>query len=318
LKPSPSVKRWASADALSKPLPIGSVKSNMGHLETASGVAGLVKALHCIQHRVVPATIGVEHRQSQHQARRLEPGPGHQQPLELRKAGKLIIGVNSFGFGGANAHVILESPGLAQASVREPASATPLPLVVSARDSTALQAAAREFADFLSGQSADACYDIAYSAAFHREWHEQRAVVYGSEPQLIAEALRDFAEGHSEQATVETGSALPASAGPAFIYSGNGSQWAGMGQRLLAEDPLFRATIREIDALFQRHADFSIADELAGENGAARYAFTEVAQPALFAMQVGITQMLRHRVSTRLSSPATASAKWPQHGLRAR
>jgi acyl transferase domain-containing protein/NADPH:quinone reductase-like Zn-dependent oxidoreductase/NAD(P)-dependent dehydrogenase (short-subunit alcohol dehydrogenase family)/acyl carrier protein len=276
----------------SEPLPIGSVKSNMGHLETASGVAGLVKALHCIQHRVVPATIGVNIVNPNIKLAdwNLDLVTSNRQ---LRKAGKLIIGVNSFGFGGANAHVILESPCLAQTSAREPASATPLPLVISARDSTALQAAAREFANFLSGQSADACYDIAYSAAFHREWHEQRAVVYGTEPQVIAEALRDFAEGNSEQATVETASALPASAGPAFIYSGNGSQWAGMGQRLLAEDPLFRATIREVDALFQRHADFSLADELAGKNGTARYAFTEVAQPALFAVQVGITQMLR-------------------------
>jgi phthiocerol/phenolphthiocerol synthesis type-I polyketide synthase C len=97
---------------------------------------------------------------------------------------------------------------------------------------------------------------------------------------------------------VETGSALPSAAGPAFIYSGNGSQWAGMGKRLLAEDPLFRATVREVDALFQRHADTSLEDELAGNNGEGRYEFTEIGQPALFALQVGITQMLRqHGIS---------------------
>ncbi|WP_434735607.1 ketoacyl-synthetase C-terminal extension domain-containing protein [Candidatus Accumulibacter propinquus] len=122
MKPSPSVKRWASADPLSEPLPIGSVKSNMGHLETASGVAGLVKALHCIQHRVVPATIGVNIVNPNIKLAdwNLDLVTSNR---KLRKAGKLIIGVNSFGFGGANAHVILESPCLAQASVREPASA---------------------------------------------------------------------------------------------------------------------------------------------------------------------------------------------------
>lgn len=90
------------------PLLIGSVKSNLGHLEAASGVAGLVKALYCIQHRVVPATIGIKN-----------PDPNIQfdnwnikvvtENRQLKKTGKLIIGVNSFGFGGANAHVILES-----------------------------------------------------------------------------------------------------------------------------------------------------------------------------------------------------------------
>jgi phthiocerol/phenolphthiocerol synthesis type-I polyketide synthase C len=84
------------------------VKSNLGHLETASGVAGLVKALHCIKHRVVPATIGVE-----------TPNPNIKlddwnlevvtRPLALKETGKLIVGINSFGFGGSNAHVILES-----------------------------------------------------------------------------------------------------------------------------------------------------------------------------------------------------------------
>ena len=80
-----------------------------------------------------------------------------------------------------------------------------------------------------------------------------------------------------------------------FIYSGNGSQWAGMGKRLLEEDLLFRETIREIDVIFRRHADYSLEDELAGKNGEGRYEYTEIAQPALFALQVGITQMLRHR-----------------------
>ena len=98
-----------STDPKDRPLLIGSVKSNLGHLEAASGVAGLVKAVYCVQHRTVPATINVE-------------TPNPHIPLDdwnlrvarkttaLKASGRLIVGVNSFGFGGANAHVVLESP----------------------------------------------------------------------------------------------------------------------------------------------------------------------------------------------------------------
>jgi phthiocerol/phenolphthiocerol synthesis type-I polyketide synthase C len=296
--------------ALGKPLPIGSVKSNLGHLETASGVAGLVKALHCIKHRVVPATIGVE-----------TPNPHIKlaewnievvtRPLALKQSGRLIIGVNSFGFGGSNAHVILESHQPADAKTPQTSAAGLLPLIVSARDSAALQAAARELAAFLTEQPEHALYDLAYSAAFRRERHPQQALVFGQDATTIAEALLDFAEGRKEittatpahtvsasaaAATLETGSSLAKPVGLAFIYTGNGSQWAGMGKRLLGEEPVFRAAVREVDAFFRRHADYSLEDELAGVNGEEnRYERTEIAQPVLFAMQVGITRMLTQR-----------------------
>jgi phthiocerol/phenolphthiocerol synthesis type-I polyketide synthase C len=287
-----------------KPLPIGSVKSNLGHLETASGVAGLVKALHCIKHRVVPATIGVE-----------TPNPNIKlddwnlevvtRPLALKETGKLIVGINSFGFGGSNAHVILESH--QQSEAKAPATSTTglLPLIVSARDSAALQAAARDFADFLTDQPASALYDIAYTAAFRRERHPQQAIVFGRDAKAIASAFRDFVEetktaekvsAGTTAETVDSGSGLATPAGLAFIYTGNGSQWAGMGKRLLSEEPVFRAAIREVDALFRQHAAYSLEDELAGVNDEEnRYELTEIAQPALFAMQVGITRMLAQR-----------------------
>jgi phthiocerol/phenolphthiocerol synthesis type-I polyketide synthase C len=174
------------------------VKSNLGHLETASGVAGLVKALHCIKYRAVPATIGVKTVNPNIRLAdwNLDLVTSNR---ELKQTGKVIIGVNSFGFGGSNAHVILESPPAASiAAVETPAEGL-LPMIVTARDSVALKAAAREFAGFLSGQPASALYGIAHSAAFRREWHEQRAVLFGKQPQAIAEALLDFADAPSSR-----------------------------------------------------------------------------------------------------------------------
>jgi acyl transferase domain-containing protein/NADPH:quinone reductase-like Zn-dependent oxidoreductase/acyl carrier protein len=275
------------------PLPIGSIKSNVGHLEAASGVAGLVKALHCLQHRVIPAHIGMD-TPNPHIAFddwNLEVVTANK---PLRSSGRLVIGVNSFGFGGANGHVILESHAVETA--RKPAlpKASALPIMVSAHSTNALKLAARELATFIRSQPQNALYDIAYQSVYGRERHPHCAVLFGKTPTTIATLLERFAANASDQTTVECGTALSAPVGAAFIYSGNGSQWAGMGNRLLA-DPTFRAAVREVDALHSRYADYSLEADLAGKNGEGRYELTEIAQPALFALQVGVTAMLRHR-----------------------
>jgi acyl transferase domain-containing protein/NADPH:quinone reductase-like Zn-dependent oxidoreductase/NAD(P)-dependent dehydrogenase (short-subunit alcohol dehydrogenase family)/acyl carrier protein len=276
-----------------QPLLIGSVKGNVGHLEAAAGVAGLVKALYCIKHRVVPAHVGLE-------------TPNPQIPFDewnlkvptaarpLREAGRVIIGVNSFGFGGANAHVILESHEGETSSTTALPNASALPIVVSARDPRALRVAASELADLVACQPRGALYDISYQTVFGRDAHAHRAVLYGRSSESIAESLRAFAAEQGVDGLVECGTRLETPRGAAFVYSGNGAQWSGMGYRLLA-DPTFKAAVREVDELYSRYADHSLENELAGEHGEGRYERTEFAQPALFAWQVGVTAMLRQR-----------------------
>jgi acyl transferase domain-containing protein len=276
-----------------RPLPIGSVKSNMGHLEAASGVAGLVKAVYSLRHRCVPATIGI---------RELNPAIRAQewnldivtrtQPLPA--AGRLVIGVNSFGFGGSNAHVILRSPDdapAAAAGAHAQDAPAEFPLIVSGRSPQALRAAARDMAEHFAGLDREARYDAAFHAARRRDWHAHRALVAcRAQGEDAAQTLRRFAEGDAG-AAVHTAEQLADARGPVFVYSGNGSQWAGMGRRLL-DDADFRAAVDEVDALFAPLAGYLLADELAGSLDAARYARTEFAQPALFALQVGVTRML--------------------------
>ncbi|MGH8640704.1 MAG: type I polyketide synthase, partial [Burkholderiales bacterium] len=276
------------------PLLIGSVKTNLGHLEAAAGVAGLVKALHCIQHRTVPATIHLR-----------DPNPNIRfdewnlrvatQNTPLKQTGKLVVGINSFGFGGANAHVVLESPELRGKDKRKSPPAAPLPVILSGKSAAAVKAAARELARHLSDRDGAAFYDVAYSAAFHRERHEHRAIVVADTAPVLATALEKFADDAPAELQVEIGTTLPAPAHAAFIYSGNGSVWEGMGQRLMAEEPVFRDAVRAVDEIFRRHAGYSLHDELSGKNGSCRYEFTEIAQPALFALQVGVTELLRRR-----------------------
>ncbi len=275
----------------SLPLPIGSVKGNVGHLEAASGIAGLLKATYCLEHRVIPAHVGMDtpNPHIQFDQWNLEVVTANK---PLRAGGRLVVGINSFGFGGANAHVILESHTV-NGSRRPTLSKTrPLPIMISARDREALTAAARDLGQFIGRQPQHALYDIAYQSVHGRDRHPHCAVLFGATPSSIAAMLEQFAAAPDEQTNVEFGTPLPSPVGAAFIYSGNGSQWAGMGSRLLA-DATFRTAVREVDSLFSRYVDYSLEDELAGANGEDRYARTEYAQPALFALQVGITAMLR-------------------------
>ncbi|MEN9726118.1 MAG: polyketide synthase, partial [Pseudomonadota bacterium] len=272
----------------SRPLPIGSVKSNMGHLEAASGMGGLIKALHCLKHRVVPPTIGVEN---------LNPNiPAADWNLDIVREtrplpaeGKLTVGVNSFGFGGANAHVVLQS--FEQPKMPRVLPSQRLPVVLSARDAGALRDNALRLAEFLEDNSVPTWADVAHTLNFRRDWLPERLLVEGN-AQEVAAALKAHADGYTAGAMSAVGRALPTPARVAFVYSGNGAQWEGMARRLLTDSAVFRESIQEVDALFKPLAGFSILDELLGLAGPGRYAATEIAQPALFALQVGLTRLL--------------------------
>jgi len=277
-----------------EPLLIGSVKSNIGHLEAAAGVAGLVKALHCVEHRTVPATIGIR-----------TPNPNIRfdewnlkvatENVPLKQSGRIVVGVNSFGFGGANAHVVLESPEQCVASKRKTPHAAPVPVVVTGKGAGALQAAARDLSRFLQCQEQPSLYDVAWTAAFRRDWHSHRVVFLADTVDSLVNDLNAFVENARPSLPMECGTTVNTTTGPAFVFTGNGSQWEGMGRRLLQEEPAFRAAVQRVDDYFKPLAGYSIEGELAGENGPERFTFTEISQPALFALQVGITEVLRSR-----------------------
>ncbi|WP_311944959.1 type I polyketide synthase [Halomonas piscis] len=290
----------ALAQQRRRPLPIGSVKSNLGHLETASGVAGMAKALYSLKHRRVPATIGIKELNPAIRVRdwNLDIVTAAR-PLKPR--GELTVGVNSFGFGGANAHVILRSAPATPAAADENAPAaepqTALPVRVTARSQAALAANAERLAETLR-RSPDAFYDIAYSLSHHREHLTHGALCFAPGAEEAAAALGRLAAG--DTAGVVTGERQEAPAGPVFVYSGNGCQWAAMGRDLLAHDAVFGEHFDRVDALFQPHAGFSLRAELEGRNdgqgeGSQRLDHTDIAQPALFALQVALTEWLAHQ-----------------------
>nr|WP_264318820.1 type I polyketide synthase [Acidithiobacillus sulfurivorans] len=274
-----------------QPLPIGSVKSNIGHLETASGIPGLLKSILVLQNRLIPPTIGIETLNP-----RLALDDYHLEVVQrmrpLRAEGSLLVGVNSFGFGGANAHIILESaeaPRRRRSPRWRTAADGRKPLCLSAATPSALQAVAQDFADWLTAADHEKLYAALYQANFRRAWLAQRVIFWLNPQEDMAAQLRAFADGQSDSIAAL---AMEKIQGPVFVYSGNGSQWAGMGQALL-QDPVFASAIAEVDHHFAPLAGYTLQNELAGCLGDDRYIATEQAQPALFALQVGITAMLR-------------------------
>ncbi|MEU1674577.1 SDR family NAD(P)-dependent oxidoreductase [Streptomyces roseifaciens] len=277
-----------------RPLPIGSVKTNLGHLESASGLAGLLKAVLVLRHRIVPPSLhGLPVNPAIDFARLgLAPVPA---ALPLPRTAGGLVGVNSFGFGGSNAHAVLTpSPGPA---ARQDPPAGPRPVLVSARSPAALARAATGLADHLDATDPDAraFYDVAHTTLRRRGRHAWRAAVVASDARTAAARLR---------AAADTPAQGLASGEVAFVYSGNGAQWAGMGRRLLATAAsgaagdstsgvaAFRHAVDEADAALSPLLGWSVLDELAGGVDAARLVRTEVAQPLLFAVQVGLTAAL--------------------------
>ena len=273
----------------SKPLPIGSVKSNIGHLEAASGAAGLVKALLCLEHREIPPTIHLREPNPQIKFDEWNIAPVTELlPLDRNRV--LTIGINSFGFGGANAHVLLQSaPSRCVINTYTKRLPSP-PFMLSARSEAALRESARAIAGYIRTHRDVALYDIAYCAANTRDLLELRMSAFSTDRDALIVDLEAFAETGGGDRIART-SALEGADGPVFVYSGNGAQWSGMGRTLMAEDPVFMTTIAEVDAYLTALGGCPVIDQLrCGTTDDLQ--LTEIAQSTLFAIQVGLTRML--------------------------
>ena len=273
------------------PLPIGSVKTNLGHLEAASGMAGLVKSVLMLKQQQIPPSLHFEtpNPNIDFNELNIQVATGctalseHNRPVS-------ITALNSFGFGGTNAHALLQSYPAVKKPVRKTIKKLP-PLFLSAKTDAALKELAGGYAEQLGGVDEGGYYDIAYSAAFHREHLDKRLAVEVAHKQDMVQLLQDFSKNKiAPEIIVE----LPlAEAGSvAFVYTGNGAHWAGMGQQLLKESKRFAAIMKEVDAAMVKAAGFSVLAEIKASN---RLDDTSVAQPVLFAMQVAITTLLRER-----------------------
>ncbi len=298
------IEAHALSDALcadrstESPLLIGSVKTNLGHLETAAGVAGLVKALLVLKHGKVPANLhfatpnphidfaGLKLRVNS----TLEPFP--------ETSGTRIVGVNSFGFGGANAHIVIEeAPPRSHHGHHQTPTERAWPIVLSARSENALRGSALNLAQWLHERShangdSPLLPDLVYSLGARRNHHPYRLTIVTKSMTELIQELDGFAV-KQESPKVHTAFTPSRETPPriAFVMSGQGPQWFGMGRELLRHEPVFRATLERCAAAMKPWARFSLIEELARTEETSQMQRTEIAQPAIFAMQVSLAEL---------------------------
>ncbi|MER6128475.1 type I polyketide synthase, partial [Streptomyces sp. NPDC001795] len=289
----------------SSPLLVGSVKTNIGHLEGAAGIAGLLKTVLSLSHGRIPASLNFEN-----------PNPAIPlDDLNLRVAtahqpwphqdGPRRAGVSSFGMGGTNCHVVLEqwtgnesggAGGATSDAAPSGAVGAPLPWILSARTRKALRGQARRLLTRVETDPATDPADVAYSLAETRTRFEHRAVVLGTRREELLRGLTALADGTPSR-DVLTGVFEPAGhARTAFLFAGQGSQRLGMGRELYATYPVFAEAFDAVDA----ELPFSLREVVFGEGGesgeaadaaAERLKRTEYAQPALFAFEVALFRL---------------------------
>jgi len=274
---------------------IGSVKTNIGHLESGSGIAGMIKAALVLHHRMVPANqnfkspnpripfdaLGLEI------VRELRPLPAPEGRLP-------VASVNSFGFGGTNAHVVMAAAPSQSVRTRPANSSSmasrPFVLPISARSKAALQDYAAQYCSLLADHSISLA-DVCCSAGTHKEHHSERLVVIADNAQRMSECLQDWLETDEPKKEVIVGHSRDASRELVFVFTGQGSQWWAMGQQLLQREPLFRQTIEHIDSLFQELSGWSIVEEMVKPEDQSSIDRTAIAQPAICALQIALVEL---------------------------
>jgi acyl transferase domain-containing protein/NADPH:quinone reductase-like Zn-dependent oxidoreductase/SAM-dependent methyltransferase/acyl carrier protein len=296
------IEAHALAEALCKdrltPLPIGSVKTNLGHLETAAGVAGLLKAMLVVQHGRIPPSLHFN-----------TPNPHIDfEKLKLRvptavetfpeTGTERLAGVNSFGFGGANAHVILAEPP-APPHI-DPGDVWPeraWPIVLSARSENALRGCAMRLAEWLTERlnlngDSPLLPDLTYTLGARRNHHPYRLTLVARSIDELIQELDAFAIKQDSVKSRTSFTPRPERAPRiAFVMSGQGPQWWGMGRELMQHEPVFRRAIEACAAAIRDIVPFSLLEELSRSEDDSQMHRTAIAQPAIFAMQVALAEL---------------------------
>ncbi|MEU0673972.1 SDR family NAD(P)-dependent oxidoreductase [Streptomyces sp. NPDC006172] len=283
-----------------RPLHLGSLKSNIGHTQAASGVAGLIKVVQALRRQTLPATLHADtpsrHVDWDDSGLRLlhEARPWPATAERTRRAG-----VSAFGISGTNAHVIVEEAppaeprtpagsGPAAETDAGPESRSPAGLfVLSGHGEEVVRAQAGRLAAYLTEDTP--LPDLAHTLARHRSHFEQRAAVVAGDRDELRTALHALASGRAPLAA-------PREEGPgkvAFLFPGHGGQWPGMGLESYAESQAFRQEMDRIDAAVQRHVGWSVLNVLRAPEEFSPLERTEYLQPTLFAVNAALAAAWR-------------------------
>lgn len=268
---------------------IGSVKSNIGHLEPASGVAGISKLALSLRYGIIPPNIHFKKGNPNIPFDDLKlKVPTELTPWPAKEEEKRYGGVNSFGFGGSNVHVVVQGhPYKPKYSDKKGLAVATL----SARNHDALKQITAKYIDFLNDKNNKHSFsDIAFSTAVRSTHHDIRLAVVAESKEELANNLQVYLNGET-LTEISEGRALNTKEKIVFIFSGQGPQWWAMGRQLFETEPLFRSTIEKLDKMLSKHADWSLITELTRDEKSSRISETNIAQPSLFSIQIALYEM---------------------------
>ncbi|MER6366752.1 SDR family NAD(P)-dependent oxidoreductase, partial [Kitasatospora sp. NPDC001527] len=267
-----------------RPLWLGALKSNIGHTQAASGVAGVIKTVLAIREGVLPRTLHADERSD-----KIDWSAGAVELLtEARPwpqtGAPRRAGVSAFGVSGTNVHLILEqAPELAEEPSAAPGSGSVVPWVLSAKSAAALRAQAWRLREYVAASPELSPADVGFSLATGRTAFEYRAAVAGREVEELLRGLDSLADGHSD-------GTRPVSGRTAFLFTGQGAQRLGMGRELHAAFPVFADAFDEVCAVVDEHLDRPLNEVITSD--AAALEGTGYAQPALFAIEVALFRLV--------------------------
>ncbi|WP_308798814.1 acyltransferase domain-containing protein, partial [Streptomyces sp. UH6] len=273
-----------------RPLWLGSIKSNIGHTQAAAGVAGIIKAVMALRHRVLPRSLHID-EPSTH----VDWSVGRVSLLTENRPweadGPRRAGVSSFGVSGTNAHVILEEAPAGEQSAEPEAVSAPagaVPWVLSGKTEAAVRAQAERLLAHVRENPDASVADIGHSLALTRSHFEHRAAVVAADRDDLEAALAALAEGRPTPGAVR-GTASEGDR-PVFVFPGQGAQWIGMAVELLESSPVFAARMAECAAALAPHTDWSLLDVVRSGEGLER---VDVVQPVLWAVMVSLAELWR-------------------------
>ncbi|MEU6393703.1 type I polyketide synthase [Streptomyces sp. NPDC046939] len=277
-----------------RPLWLGSVKSNIGHTQAASGMAGIIKMVQAMRHGTLPKSLHADEITpfvdwSAGQVRVLtDPRPWERDGDRPRRAG-----VSSFGVSGTNAHVILEEPEPTEETAPAPADQNPVtvPWLVSARSQAALRDQAVRLLARLEDADTDPL-DVAHTLLTGRAALEERAVVVGTDRTTLLDGLRALATRTTDTPFARgTAPHNGETVRPVFVFPGQGAQWIGMAVELLDSSPVFAERFAECAAALDEFVDWSLVDVVRGVEGAPGFDRVDVVQPVLWAVMVSLAAL---------------------------
>ncbi|WP_416904850.1 beta-ketoacyl synthase N-terminal-like domain-containing protein [Micromonospora echinospora] len=274
-----------------RPLMIGSVKTNIGHLQMVGGLAGLIKVVLAMKHRQLPASLhyteGNPHIPFDDYRLRVQDAPGPW-PYD----GPLLAGVTSLSFGGTNVHVVVEEPPPPAPAPTSGDDNRARLLPLSAHDPAALRDLAGAVGKFATDPTVD-LDDLCHTASLRRTVYDERLAVSFTSRTDLQGKLAAFAGGAVRPGLSTGDKSQHVRRRLVFVFPGQGGQWVGMGRRLLDTEPVFRQAIEECAAALAPYVSWSLLDELRADKATSQLDQIDVVQPMTWAVQVALAALWR-------------------------